>query len=89
MGHIVTSDEVQTDPEKIQVFKTWPKPQNLKELQSFPGFSGYYRRFVKDYHKVIKPLTNLKAGYPPQRKGVKASFIERKYFNPKEYFGEH
>lgn len=42
LGHIVPSDGVKTDPEKVQALKTWPRPQNLKELQSFLRFSGYY-----------------------------------------------
>lgn len=88
LGHIVSSDGVKTDPEKVQALKTWPKPQNLKELRSFVGFSGYYRRFVKDYSRIVKPLTNLTANYPPQRKGVKVSFSEGKYFNLKEPYGE-
>lgn len=45
LGHIMSRDGVQTDPEKIQTFKTWPRPQTLKDLQSFLGFTGYYRRF--------------------------------------------
>lgn len=88
LGHIVSSDGVKTDPEKVQALKTWPRPQNLKELQSFLGFSGYYRRFVKDYSRIVKPLTNLTAGYPPRRKGVKVSPNDGKYHSPKEPFGE-
>lgn len=87
LGHIVFSDEVKTDPEKVQALKTWPKPQNLKELRSFLGFSGYYQMFVKDYSRIVKPLTNLTAGFPPQCKGVKVSFSEGNYFNPKKPFG--
>jgi len=88
LGHIVSSDGVKTDPEKVQALKTWPRPQNLKELQSFLGFSGYYRRFVKDYSRIVRPLTKLTAGYPPRRKGVKVSLSDGKYLSPKEPFGE-
>lgn len=88
LGHIVSSDGVKTDPEKVQALKTWPRPQTLKELQSFLGFSGYYRRFVKDYSRIVKPLTNLTAGYPPRRKGVKVNLSDGKYLSPKEPFGE-
>lgn len=65
LGHVVSREGVRTDPEKIRALTTWPRPQNLKELRLFLGFSGYYRRFIKDYSKVVKPLTNLTAGYPP------------------------
>lgn len=49
LGHIVSKDGIETDPEKVCALKTWPIPQNLKELRSFLRFTGYYRRFVKDY----------------------------------------
>ncbi|KAL1273136.1 hypothetical protein QQF64_028998 [Cirrhinus molitorella] len=87
LGHIVCREGVKTDPGKIQALKTWPRPQNLKELKSFLGFSGYYRRFIKDYSKVVKPLTNLTVGYPPQCKGGKAVTSGR-YLNAKEPFME-
>ena len=68
LGHIVSRDGVKTDPEKINALKTWPSPKNLKELRSFLGFSGYYRRFIEGYSKIVKPLTDLTVGYPPLRK---------------------
>lgn len=56
LGHIVSERGVKTDPEKIEAIKTWPRPKTLKELRSFLGFSGYYRRFIKDYSQIVKPL---------------------------------
>lgn len=88
LGHIVSSEGVKTDPEKVEALTTWPRPQNLKQLESFLGFTGYYRRFVKDYSRIVKPLTNLTAGYPPRRKGVKVNHRGGKYLNPKDPFGE-
>lgn len=88
LGHIVSRDGVKTDPEKVEALKTWPRPQTLKELQSFLGFTGYYRRFVKDYSKIVKPLTSLTAGYPPKRKHCKNPPNDPKYLNPKEPFGD-
>lgn len=88
LGHIVSREGVETDPEKVESLKTWPRPQTLKELQSFLGFTGYYRRFVRDYSKIVKPLTSLTAGYPPRRTGCKASPSDGKYLDPKQPFGE-
>lgn len=88
LGHIVTQNGVETDPEKVCALKTWPRPNNLKELRSFLGFSGYYRRFVKDYSKIVKPLNELTSGYPPIRKGSKRIKPGCKYFNPKEPFAD-
>lgn len=88
LGHVVSRNGVETDPGKVSALKTWPKPQTLKELKSFLGFSGYYRRFVKDYSKIVKPLNNLTSGYPPLKKGQKMSTYKGKYLNPKEPFAE-
>lgn len=87
LGHIVSENGVETDPVKTEAHKTWPKPRNLKELRSFLGFSGYYRRFVQDYSKIINPLNDLTTGYPPLRKGHRQDQSKR-YFDPKEQFGD-
>lgn len=63
LGHIVSEKGIQTDPEKLSALKTWPEPVNVKTLRSFLGFTGYYRRFIKDYAKVIKPLNDLLVGH--------------------------
>ena len=74
LGHIVSEQGVETDPEKISALKSWPVPQKLKELRSFLGFAGYYRRFIKGYAEIAKPLNDLTRGYTPTRsKGRKGS----------------
>lgn len=88
LGHIVSQHGVETDPQKIEALQTWPVPRNLKELRSFLGFSGYYRRFVKDYSRITKPLNDLTAGYPPLRKRSKVKAKPSQYFHPKEFFGQ-
>lgn len=72
LGHIVSDEGVRTDPDKVAAVKTWPVPKNLKELRSFLGFIGYYRRFVKHFSKKVKPLNDLTSGYPPTRRDIKA-----------------
>ena len=59
LGHIVGSDGVKPDPAKIKAIKEWKQPENLKELRSFLGLAGYYRRFIQDFAKIATPLTNL------------------------------
>jgi hypothetical protein len=59
LGHIVSSKGVATDPTKIQIIQKWPKPENVKDLRSFLGMAGYYRRFVSHFGLLAKPLTNL------------------------------
>ncbi|XP_037390653.1 uncharacterized protein LOC119262492 [Pygocentrus nattereri] len=87
LGHIVSQSGVETDPDKVEALKTWPRPQNLKQLRSFLGFSGYYRRFIKDYSSIVKPLTDLTSGYPPLRKSFKHKAKDSQYHDPKESFG--
>ncbi|GAA6094909.1 uncharacterized protein LOC112847669, partial [Tachysurus ichikawai] len=88
LGHIVSSKGVETDPEKVSALHTWPQPQTLTKLKSFLGFAGYYHRFVKDYSKIVQPLNDLTRGYPPCRKGKKATSCSGKYFNFKEPFAD-
>lgn len=88
LGHIVSREGVETDPEKTAATKTWPVPQTLKQLRSFLGFAGYYRRFIKDYSKIVKPLNDLTGGYPPLRKGQKTVNVAGKYFIPRAPFAE-
>lgn len=85
LGHIVSDQGVQTDPDKVAAVKTWPVPKNLKELRSFLGFVGYYRRFIKDFSKKVKPLNELTSGYPPTRRNLKPR-SNSQYRNPKDLF---
>ncbi|KAL1274976.1 hypothetical protein QQF64_027790 [Cirrhinus molitorella] len=86
LGHIVSDLGVETDPSKVEALRTWPRPTNLKELRSFLGFAGYYRRFIHDYSKIVKPLTDLTAGYPPFRKSCSRKQRDCEYFDPKADF---
>lgn len=89
LGHVVSERGVETDPEKVKALTTWPIPTNLKELQSFLGFAGYYRRFIQSYSDV-RALTELTSGYPPLRKGSKKpkKATGQEYRNPKEPFAQ-
>ncbi|XP_017406078.1 uncharacterized mitochondrial protein AtMg00860-like [Vigna angularis] len=47
------------DQDKVKVVREWEDPRNLKALRGYLGLTIYYRRFVKDYGKIAKPLTKL------------------------------
>ena len=68
VGHIVSSKGVETDPDKIEKVINWPRPTNHDEVRQFLGFVGYYRRFVKDFSKIAKPLNELLVGIQNKRK---------------------
>ena len=59
LGHVVSKDGIQVDPKKIEAVTEWQRPTIVTEIRSFLGLAGYYRRFVKDFSKIVTPLTRL------------------------------
>ena len=59
LGHRVSSKGIEVDPAKISTIEKLPPPTNEKGIRSFLGHVGFYRRFIKDFSKIVKPLCNL------------------------------
>ena len=59
LGHTTLAQGVSSEIAKIQAVKDWPTPRNLNDLRGFLGLTGYYRRFIKHYGLMSRPLSNL------------------------------
>jgi hypothetical protein len=59
LGHIISRDGIATDPAKTEKVSTWPVPTSKREIQQFLGFASYYRRFIKDFACIARPLHRL------------------------------
>lgn len=59
LGHVINSQGVSSDPDKIHKVANWPTPANCKDVHSFLGLAGYYRKFVKHFGIIARPLFNL------------------------------
>jgi hypothetical protein len=59
LGHIVSHEGFKVYPNKIKSMMDWPIPKTLKNLREFLGFTGYYRKFVRNYGRIEAPLMTL------------------------------
>ena len=59
LGHIVENRTVYTDPDKVSVVQSWPKPKNVKEVQQFMGLANYYAQYICNFAEIAAPLTSL------------------------------
>ena len=65
---MVSPQGIATDPAKIEAILKWPRPKTVTDVRSFTGFTNYYRKFIKGYAKVARPLHELTSGGKCQTK---------------------
>ena len=61
LGHIVSKDGIEVDKEKVELISNLPTPKCVRDIRSFLGHAGFYRRFIKDFSAIARPLCTLLA----------------------------
>jgi hypothetical protein len=59
LGHILYKDGVSVDPEKTKAVRTYPEPRSSKNIRAYLGLCNYYRRFIKGFAQIAKPMNRL------------------------------
>ena len=56
LGHVISKRGIEVDRAKVDLIANLPPPTNVKDIRAFLGHAGFFRRFIKDFSKVARPL---------------------------------
>ena len=59
LGHVISVKQIEVDKKKIKVISILPQQKTVKDVRFFLGHAGFYRRFIKNFSAISKPLCNL------------------------------
>jgi hypothetical protein len=59
LGHVLLAEGIAVDPSKVESVTKWEQPLNMTDVRSFLGMAGYYRRFIENFSRIAKPMTEL------------------------------
>jgi hypothetical protein len=59
LGHVVSSEGISMDPSKVREVLYWKPPRTVHQVRNFLGLAGYYRIFIPNFSKIVKPITDL------------------------------
>jgi hypothetical protein len=59
LGHVVLKEGISMDPSKVQDVLSWKAPTSVSDIRSFLGLVGYYQRFIEEFSRISKPMTEL------------------------------
>jgi hypothetical protein len=65
LGNVISPRGIEVDKAKVDLISNLPPPRTVKEIRSFLGHVGFYRRFIKDFSKISRPLSSLLAKDAP------------------------
>jgi hypothetical protein len=64
LGYVISEEGIEMAQDKVQCIRDWERPKSLRDVQSFIRFTNFYRRFIEQFSKIAKPLSDSTKGSP-------------------------